>query len=406
MSDHDFELRLQRVLRGDAERAVRPFDPVALAEVAIASAPATRRLDWRPAGWPLIRLVLIASLLLLAAVATLWVLSTGGQRRQGIVDVLPSASPSGPLNVAVAGSWIAPAPNLLTINGTLISDPFVLEIDTPGTQAYLPNNGGRERLLTSVSAQAPEELRFVTRPGIVETVAVDGVKLGACAAGDEGTYRAARSPDGLLLTLTVVSDACPSRSAVFARTWTHYLGRPNSGGTGVVDAFEPLFTATLPSGSYVPDRVPGNIALRQAAAEFELDAWKDPQGFNDPCDPLGEGRRPIANAADFVAYFRQLPGFTVDGVEAVQIDGHAATHLALHANVDASCPSGVLVQWQPAEITGGPYWYLRPGDSDSLFLVDLAGTTLMFEVLPGPEPYESQVIGSIRLLENGLATSP
>ena len=294
----------------------------------------------------------------------------------------------------------------MTISGTLMSDPFVFEIDTVGTQAYLPNDGGRERLLATVAAAGPDELRFVTRPGVVEAVAVDGVQLGACAAGDEGTYRVARSRDGLLLTLTVVADVCPSGQAVFARTWTRYLGRPNSGGLGVLDAFDPRFAVTLPKGSYVPDRAPGTIDIHQAAPEFEFVAWKDPQGFNDPCDPLGSGRRPINDAADFVAYFRHLPGFTVDAVADAQIDGHPATHLSLHANPDASCPAGWLVEFQPAAITGGPYWYLRPGDSDSLFLVDLAGTTLMFEVLPGPEPYESQVIASIRSLESGLATSP
>src|SRR4029079_1710352 len=125
-------------------------------------------------------------------------------------------------------------------------------------------------------------------------------------------------------------------------------------------AFEPLFTVTLPPGSFVPDRFPGGISLAQAAPELEFLAWKDPQGFNDPCDPLGSGPRPIAAAADVVAYFRPLPGFTVDAVEDTLIDGHSATHLKLHANPEASCPAGWLVEFQPAAITGGPYWYLRP----------------------------------------------
>jgi len=210
----------------------------------------------------------------------------------------------------------------------------------------------------------------------------------------------------LRLTLEAITDACPSRPVLFARTWVRSLGDPNSGGIGVVDAFDPLFIVTLPPGSYTPDRALDAITLTQASPEMQFVAWKDPQGFNDPCDPLGKGRRPIANVADFVAYFRQLPGFTVDAVDDTTIDGHAATHLVLHANADASCPSGHLAQWQPKAINGGPFWYLRPGDSDSLYLMDLADTTLMFEVLAGPQDLDAQVIPSIRILEGGLPTSP
>src|SRR5690348_16957098 len=93
MSDLDFELRLERVLLADADRAVRPFDPVALAEASVAAAPAVRRLDRRPAGWPVVRLVLVAGLLILTALATLWVI-TGSPKRPSLVDVLPSASPT------------------------------------------------------------------------------------------------------------------------------------------------------------------------------------------------------------------------------------------------------------------------------------------------------------------------
>ena len=98
----------------------------------------------------------------------------------------------------------------------------------------------------------------------------------------------------------------------------------------------------------------------------------------------------------------------MDADDAIELDGHPARHLALHANSDASCPAGWLVEWQPKAITpgDGPYWYLRPGDSDSLYLVDLATTTLMFEVLAGPQDLDNQVIPTIRILVGGLPTSP
>jgi hypothetical protein len=230
--------------------------------------------------------------------------------------------------------------------------------------------------------------------------------LRACGVGEEGSYRPTRSSDGLQLTFTVVSDQCPSRLAMLTRTWTRYLGRPTTGGGGVIDDLDPMFIVTLPPGSYAPDRLPGYIGLHQAAPKFEFETWKDPQGYNDPCDPLGKGNRPITNAADFVAYFRQLPGFTVDSVDAIQIDGHPATHLHVTANADASCPAGWLVEWRPALAENDRYWYLRPGDSDSLYLVDLASGTLMFEVLAGPQDLDGQIIPTIRILEDGLPTSP
>jgi hypothetical protein len=408
MSDLDFELRLQRVLQADADRAVRPIDAVQLATDAAATPVARRPLDWRPTGWPLIRLVLIASALVLAAVATLWLVAGGLPTRPSLVEVAPSASPGGPaLSAQAAGRWIADAPADLAIAGTTVADPFVLGVDS-GNQAYIqPPEGEREKLLSDVEFVAPDVVRLITRPSPPEVVVAGGRSLGACSQGDEGTYRASPSGDGLLMTLEPLADACPGRVAVLARTWVRYLGGPSAGGIGVVDAIDPLFGVTLPPGSYEANRFPGGVVLHQAAPEFEFLAWRDPQGFNDPCDPIGKGRRPVTNSADFVQYFRELPGFTVDGVTQLEIDGRPAINLKLHANDDASCPAGWLVEWQPREMpVDGGSWLLRPGDSDSLFLVDLDGTTLMFEVLAGPQDLDGTIVPTIRLFEDGLPTSP
>ncbi len=91
MADQDFELRLQRVLR-DGRRARRaPVRPRA-ARASRRALPDrhARRLEWRPAGWPAIRIVLIASLLILAAVATLWLVTVGAPKRPSLVEVPPS----------------------------------------------------------------------------------------------------------------------------------------------------------------------------------------------------------------------------------------------------------------------------------------------------------------------------
>ena len=133
-------------------------------------------------------------------------------------------------------------------------------------------------------------------------------------------------------------------------------------------------------------------------------AWKNPQGWNDPCN-LARGRYPIERgAAAFVAYFRQLQGFTVDSTSETQVDGHRAVRLVLHANPDVACPQPF--QFQPERETSTRTWFLRPGDTDSLVIVELADdTTVMFEVLPAPNGQEDQVIGSIRFLD-GLPPSP
>ena len=239
MSDRDFDLRLQRVLRADAERAVRPFDPVAFAEAAVATTPTTRRLEWRPAGWPMIRLLLIASLLLLVAVATLW-LVTGAPKR-GIVQVPPSTSPSGVALIDdLLGGWIAPNPGNVVVAGEAITDPLVFEVGSGGAEAYFPIGSGRERVPSAISEPSTGVLKLVTRPGVVDDLSLAGTSYRVCTSGEEGTYRPHRSADSLLLTFDLVADTCPSRQAMLARTWTRSLGRPSSGGIGVVDAFDPV----------------------------------------------------------------------------------------------------------------------------------------------------------------------
>ena len=50
-------------------------------------------------------------------------------------------------------------------------------------------------------------------------------------------------------------------------------------------------------------------------------------------------------------------------------------------------------------------WFVQPGVTDSLYIVEHPKGTLMFEVLPAPNPLEQQVIGTIHFLD-ALPTSP
>jgi hypothetical protein len=279
-------------------------------------------------------------------------------------------------------------------------------IDGVGTYAYVAGDGSTERFGSTLSATPDGILKFVARPGPGTTAGLGGSALRACRPAESGTYRSERSTDGLLLTLTLVQDPCPSRSAILARTWVRSLGGASDGGLGVVDAFDPPFLVTMPSGSYTAEPSTDALIVTQAAPEFQLHSWRDPQPFVDPCDPIGKGRRPVANTTGFVAAVREMDGYVVDAVEDATVDGRPAVHLSLHVDPSASCPNGRLAEWQPKAASGDYYWFIRPGDGDSLYLIDVADGFLMFEVLPPPHPLEAQVISSIRLLEGGLPTSP
>jgi hypothetical protein len=392
----DLETRLTRELGAYADSARRPFDALEIAEGAAAPRRPTlvRRTQLR---W-----LVAAAALVLLVVALAVALAGGSRPRLPAETPSRSATPSaiGLSGAELLGAWLADKPAGLSFGDATGATRISMVVDGNGTYTYVALSGDpRERMPAGSSFSEAGQATFETRAAS-EPVAVDGTEMEGCATGETGTYTTRRSADGLRLTLEVVADECPSRAAVLARTWTRSLGAPNGGGLGVVDAFDPLFTVDLPAGSYSTDRgATDAITVIQPVPEFQFLAWKDPQGFNDPCDPDGKGRKAIAPGADaFVAYFRQLPGFTVDSVSELQVDGHRAVRLVVHANLDASCPDGQLWEWQPNAETVGR-WFLRPGDTDSLVIVELADATVMFEVLPAPHAQEADVIGSIRFLD-------
>ena len=366
MTDHDFELRLQRVAprRRRARRpAVRPGRSSRSRPRAAAGA-APRRSRWRPAGWPVIRLVLVASLLLLVALATLWLVArrtTAALVRGRLPVALPAPLAPGPLPAALSGPWLADKPATLSF-GTWP----VLTADVPvrGLGRAPPSSSRAP----TIDDRAADVRRPDGRPGRRPVHLPRARPAPSRASGDDaprlrhgrgGDYRLRTSDDGLRLTLDLVDDPCPSRALVYARTWTRSLGLPNSGGTGVVDAFDPLFTVELPPGGYTTDRATDHLTIVQAVPEFQFLAWKDPQGWNDPCDP-GKGRYPIEPGADaFVAYFRQLQGFTVDSTSELEVDGHRAVRPRPPRQPRRRLPAAGPMATK-AE-TGTRTWFLRPG---------------------------------------------
>jgi len=418
MSDFLFDARLERAARWIADEAIRPIDAVAIAEAAIRSA--RRDVEDRQATsrWRRPWSIAAAAIAIVTVVGASLLLATRpSQSNVGNPSPsapLPSASASSsptppPVSEpagAAGGTWLADIPSRLAFVNAGASRRMSLVV-AAGPAASIDLDTGPSGLFdSSFETFGVGEVRLTTvATSSEEAVTLDGSPLVGCAPGDVGHYRFESSRDGLVLTFTLVTEACPARSAVIARTWTRSISVPNGGGVGVVDGFEPLFTVVLPAGTYLVDRNIESRTIHQDLPELQFLSWKDPQGFVDPCD-RSKGRREIAAGADaFVAYFRQLAGFTVDSTEEVTVDGNRAVHLVVHADESASCPDGRLWEFQPKAETSDLAWFVKPGVTDSLFIVDHPAGTVMFEVLPAPNSLEAQVIGSIRFL-NALPTTP
>ena len=397
-----FEHRLASRLRAYSAIEVTPASALGIARAA--------GLQRSRAAFAALRLRGALRLLLVAALAAALIgaaLFIAGRPPNPLV-VVPSSSapsltppsPSPPVfDVTLEGTWLADKPDNLSFGDPSGPARMALVFDANATSAFVTvsSSGGHAPITTFVSA-ASEGLRFEGRLAS-DPVQVDGVELPACPPGDAGTYTVDRSADRQFLTLAAAVDACAGRSAVLARTWVRSLGAANGGGPGVVDALSVPFSISMPDGSYAIDQSPGSITIVQPIPELQLMVIEDPQGFIDPCD-AGAGRHVIDPGADaFVAYFRQLEGFTVDSTAEVLVDGHRAIRLEEHADLDAPrCSSGDRLEWQPRVETSRS-WFLPPGITDSLYIVELPGTTLLFEVLPAPNALEDEIIGSIRFLD-------
>lgn len=414
MSDALFDLRLERAARRIAEEGVRPIDAVAIAEAAIRSAGRTTELA-RP-GLALPRRWLAVAATALAVVTVIGASFVFNEFIPNIGNPSPVVSPTAPPPTGSApiepgsgiagGTWLADIPNDLVFDGNARAARMALTIGA-GLTASIDLVGQSAGLLRSSFVTVNVgEIRLTTETSSSGAVALRGAPLESCQPGDEGAYQSTTSADGLFLTLALLNDDCPARGAVFARTWTRSLTVPNGGGVGVVDGFDPLFIVELPPGSYIVSSSADHRTIYQDFPELQFLAFKNPQGFLDPCD-LSKGRREIEPGADaVVAYFQQLAGFTVDSVEETTVDGFRAVRLVVHADADSSCPDGRRWEWQPqAEPEDGAAWFLRPGVTDSLIIVDHPAGTVMFELLPAPNPREAEVISSIRFLDE-LPTSP
>ncbi|OGO56698.1 MAG: hypothetical protein A2V85_07690 [Chloroflexi bacterium RBG_16_72_14] len=121
------------------------------------------------------------------------------------------------------GSWVADKPDNLSF-GTP-SAPETMSLDLGLTaEVRLSVSAPEFGLFKSTMTAATDHVEFVitSRPGFPAgtQVSLDNRLLAGCRVGDVGRYVSSLSDDGSQLTLTSLGDACPSRDAVLARTWT------------------------------------------------------------------------------------------------------------------------------------------------------------------------------------------
>lgn len=413
MSDpFDFEPQFEARLRAHADRAVRPIDAGEMASIVASRAgrgPAGRPPTVAAAGQFRTLWIAVALVATLVAALGIALLTAGRQPAPALVDAAPSASTMSPtvraaVDARLRQPWVADQPASLSFDGKSGPRQYALEFDADGTAAAV-RVAAVARLASTVEIVGPAEMWFTTSKA-GDAVSRDGSSLGGCEVGDVGRYRWVAAPDGATLSLEAILDACRARANVLTRTWSRSLTGDSLGGRGVVDAFAPSFLATVPDGTYATIRTPDAIEIWAADQSVGLLAWKDPQGFVDPCDPAA-GRYAIDAGADaFVDYFRQDPGFTVVSADPTTIGDYPATHLVVEARTDHPCPSGWLVEWQPKAESTDYSWHLAPGQRDSVFIVERPDATVLLQVLEAPAEVEAAIVSSVAFVGPEPPASP
>jgi hypothetical protein len=388
--------------------ATAPAPPDLIARVTAATSKRRPRPSWlarlhqaEATAGPARSAVLVVGLAVLTVAMLGLALAAGGALRgpddvpPAIVTPAPSASASAPpsagpsevppaVDATLRGRWMAAVGQIPALgNGP---GPISFTIGAAGLDAAVANLAPGATFAGTIEAVDGDQVRLV--------LAADG---GGCAAGDEGTYRWSLSDDGALLTLQSVSEGCSTRGDVLGRTWVRSLTAPASRGSGLVDAFDPWFTIALPDRAYEPRQLDDFVEIASPDGT-SLMAWKNPQGFADPCSQAS--RYPWAPGADaLVAYFRQNPAFTVLEATGLQIDGHRAIHLVIEGTTgpDAvSCPGDELLLFTPKGCDC--HFVSGPGVRESFYLVEVDGDTIALEISPvGTTESERPVIGSIRI---------
>ena len=382
-----FEARLAKVLRSDAEDAVRPIDAGELAVAAIATSAGARRLSPWPSG-PTVgpgrwspQMLVTGALLAMAAIAGVAVAS-GAVRVPSLLDEDPTlavvvappvASPAAsppvdarpPVPIGGATTWTADVEAVPAID--MAAGRAHLIVGYGGSSALVETADRHNKVASTIVAGPTDELRL--------SLVRDG---GGCRAGDIGRYRLVLAPDRSSLSLTLIDDPCASRAELLARPWRRTLFRDSEGGSGLVDAFEPAFLMTIPSAPTVG--VVEGPFVEISSEGFGFDIVKDPVGVSEPCTETGGEPLPgRSRAATIEAYLRSIPGVVVSSTPTA-VGGFPARHLHLETPDGPNCDDGSTLGTPRIKLvpTTSPEHIVR-GYVD-FYVVDLPDATVLLSV--------------------------
>ncbi len=332
--------RFERQLPGALTELADPRTPDYLIDILGQTARTRQRPAWiTPGRWNPMSGLMARPALLTAIVAVLIVLVGGAllmSRRDLPAVGGPTASPGnstaepssaaspavvapGPVPAAIVGTWIAPVRPVggLTQSATssIRFDDLKDDPQAPGFNIDLGDRSfGQEARADEVE---PGVLRFVSRSS-----------PGGCLDKDVGRYRWSM-PSADHLTLELIADQCSARSAIAPGDWIRSGVGESDGGPGIAADFTPFFEFTLPAGTY---RGHGNMhdAISLEGSDGSVfKAWKDIDGFVDPCDDA-KGRVDLDPGIDaVVTYLSTSDGLTVTDTQDTTVDGHRAVQVAL-----------------------------------------------------------------------------
>jgi hypothetical protein len=355
---------------------------------------------------PMTRLAIVAAVAALVVTAgSVFVLRPFGQPSVGSSpsagrSAAPSQSPSPAPGASGVGAavpailrqdWQADISESLPIGPTQSRIQLSFGYDTPTAwiQTGIFSTNVAQVLNSSAVPDGPDAVRLVSTD-----------VLGGCRLGDEGRYQWSVTGNGLYLTLTSVSDACTGRRTTLERTWVHSLAARNLGGPGVLSYFQPSIQMTFPSGSWGAG---GEVDAAAVTSDIGRDfvAIKNPAGFDTPCSSTGGTHVAVQpTIAAFTAYLRSLPGVTVTSTNAT-IGGKPAVHLSIPTSSKTTCPGGKLYEFAPHDLTSTGFWFIRPGDLDSIWLVQVGKDLYLLQWIGDnvATAEEQQVLSTVRFID-------
>jgi hypothetical protein len=403
----------------------------------------TIRQDRRRLGWPDWRPITMNRLVMLAVVGGLVAIAIGalalgaGKAPEPTSSAPPAAivSPD-PADSTAPSATPVPGPIPQEILGTWIAELRTLQgVDQAATSMIMFNDSSADPQAPGYSQEAaysiPRDQSTVNAigPDIIRIVA-KGPDSGPtrCARGDVGLYRWSIPADGWL-TLELVQDehpvlaapeittqeACSDRGSILPGTWQRTTSRGGDGGPTVIAAFEPFITVTLPPGSYSGDgnSFPDTTAMFRSDGRFAFSAWKDPDGFADPCD-IATGRTDLDPGIDpFIEYLTTRPGLAVTTQESM-VDGRRAVVATIATDgVAAPCwDDGRILLWTPHASRVIDEYSMPIGETETVLVTEVNGATFLIEALdvdtssdPVTVSINQEVVDSIRFLDT-LPTAP